>query len=260
MDLLDSCLSAALGKTVCPDNPQLELSPIGCYRYSVSPVSGCGWLRKQKGRSKGFLSSQASEGEKNTHNYPISSECLFRILWSISYSRTMDMLHWLMQHVRNFTQRIRRRYYKDLNVNKTARASTRPRLWRGVVDTVEIERTAHGQTQSSFFGRLPLEIRRMIYLKVVRNAGFRQHIFFKDNAQLRHTPCLAPSLADLDKIDRKNRRDLYGPDNRWGMLHHNCLLVAECACSLSEPCQNCRGLMGGERAAIHPLLFSCKRM
>jgi hypothetical protein len=157
-----------------------------------------------------------------------------------------------MAHLLDFYRRIRRWSGKDKSYSR--------RRWPPAVDTVKLERTAHRQIESSFFGRLPLEVRQMIYLEVWRNAGLRQHIFLKDNELLRRTPCLAPSLAEIGEGGVRGKTLQQSPENRWGVLHRNCLKVAYCTCPLAEPCDRCQELIGGGRSAIHPMLLSCKRM
>ncbi|KAI0007689.1 hypothetical protein F4779DRAFT_642803 [Xylariaceae sp. FL0662B] len=63
-------------------------------------------------------------------------------------------------------------------------------------DMTEFRETANLQLGSIFFGRLPLEIREMIYAECWFVSGLKQHVFV-DNGRLRHSPCLlAPDEVD----------------------------------------------------------------
>ncbi|KAK7744305.1 hypothetical protein SLS62_010263 [Diatrype stigma] len=60
-------------------------------------------------------------------------------------------------------------------------------------DRDALRATADLQLGSSFFGRLPLEIREIIYSEFWIVSGLKQHIFRRDDGRLTHCPCL---LAD----------------------------------------------------------------
>ncbi|KAI1371443.1 hypothetical protein F4677DRAFT_435658 [Hypoxylon crocopeplum] len=63
-------------------------------------------------------------------------------------------------------------------------------------DPARLRETANLQLGSTLFGRLPLEIRDMIYAECWKASGLKQHVFIQDG-HLTHSPCVvAPNEVD----------------------------------------------------------------
>lgn len=67
------------------------------------------------------------------------------------------------------------------------------------ITTHELETTSHHQLQSTFFGKLPLEIRRQIYEELWLSSGLNQHIYQK-RGRFSHCPC----VTDHDAADERD--------------------------------------------------------
>ncbi|KAI1255563.1 hypothetical protein MGN70_002677 [Eutypa lata] len=84
--------------------------------------------------------------------------------------------------------------------------------------------TADLQLSSFFFGRLPLEVREMIYTEFWIVSGVQQHVFSRDG-HLTHCPCLLVDNRDNERNDeftevwQKRRRSRTGSmvvdDDKW---------------------------------------------
>jgi hypothetical protein len=117
---------------------------------------------------------------------------------------------WALQHVRRSLRKISGMRLVDEEDNHTAPHSPRPNLLDGVIPEAsgsqevprisreQMEATANPQAASSFFTKLPPEIRRLIYESIWRDylgPAMRVHIHSaSDTKHLQHTRC----TADLD--------------------------------------------------------------
>ncbi|KAI1267050.1 hypothetical protein F5Y18DRAFT_355059 [Xylariaceae sp. FL1019] len=93
-------------------------------------------------------------------------------------------------------------------------------------DVASFRRTAEDQRRSTFFGRLPLEIREMIYDECFVASGPKQHVFLSpSDGRLTHSPCLLePGDQDArnDEIQRLMSRQ---GQNRRGSRSRSSLIV-----------------------------------
>ena len=72
------------------------------------------------------------------------------------------------------------------------------------------------QAQSTFLGKLPLEIRILIYKQILLEFGHKQHISLDHDGLLSHTRCVG---LNTTYISRDLQR-YWGP---WGHNHNMCL-------------------------------------
>ncbi|KAI1092221.1 hypothetical protein F5B19DRAFT_492647 [Rostrohypoxylon terebratum] len=84
-----------------------------------------------------------------------------------------------------------------MSLNKTITPATAP-------NTAYMRETANPQLSSTLFGRLPLEIRDMIYVECWRASGLRQHVFLRDG-RLTHWPCTLVSDERDERLEELHR-------------------------------------------------------
>ncbi|KAI1206048.1 uncharacterized protein F4807DRAFT_243709 [Annulohypoxylon truncatum] len=141
-------------------------------------------------------------------------------------------------------------------------------------DTARIRETADRQLGSILFGRLPLEIRDIIYAECWKASGLEQHVFIRDG-RLTHWPCtLASDEVDerLEELQRMLEAQEFQPRSRTRSL----VLDDKWARRFSSPWHNhwrCEEEMdeaianeGGHcysprssRTLFLPILLACKR-
>ena len=130
-------------------------------------------------------------------------------------------------------------------------------------DRAAFQATAHLQLSSSFFGKLPLEIRDIIYSEVWAASGLRQHVFSRDD-RLVHCPCLLASGKDDKKDDefeevwqnrRRSRTGSIVVDEKWASRFSSSWndhwICEEEMLSNAKP---------KPHALFLPALLTCKRM
>ncbi|KAI0110678.1 hypothetical protein F4776DRAFT_667551 [Hypoxylon sp. NC0597] len=71
-------------------------------------------------------------------------------------------------------------------------------------NTERMRETANAQLDSTFFGKLPLEIRDMIYAECWKASGLKQHIFIRGGS-LTHWPCTLPSHEPDERLEELQR-------------------------------------------------------
>ncbi|KAI8626555.1 hypothetical protein F5Y19DRAFT_220079 [Xylariaceae sp. FL1651] len=104
---------------------------------------------------------------------------------------------------------------------RTAHGSASP-------DVAHFRETANLQLGSTFFGRLPLEIREMIYAECWVASGSQQHVFLsRQDGRLTHSPCvLTPGEADERNSEIQRLMSRQG-QNRRGLQSRSSLVVDE---------------------------------
>lgn len=89
-------------------------------------------------------------------------------------------------------------------------------------DGAALRATANLQLGSSFFGRLPLEIREMIYSEFWIVSGLKQHIFRHEDGRLTHCPCLLVDGKGDDGGDSDAADDEGKENNDFAEVWQNC--------------------------------------
>ncbi|KAI3319464.1 hypothetical protein HD806DRAFT_260264 [Xylariaceae sp. AK1471] len=95
-------------------------------------------------------------------------------------------------------------------------------------DVAQLRTTANLQLGSTFFGRLPSEIREMIYAECWLVSGLQQHVFLsRHDRQLTHSPCiLMPGQTD-ERNDEIQRLMCCQGQNRRGSRSRSSFVVDE---------------------------------
>jgi hypothetical protein len=128
------------------------------------------------------------------------------------------------------------------------------------IPTHHLDTTSHHQLQSTFFGKLPLEIRRQIYQELWASSGLDQHIYQK-GGRFSHCPC----TIDHDEPDERDElvelyrleKDITDCDSFKNSALHQ---------KLSSPWTKhwkCEEHLSQNGAPLNPFLLSlvsCKRM
>ncbi|KAI0892048.1 hypothetical protein F4806DRAFT_500417 [Annulohypoxylon nitens] len=136
-------------------------------------------------------------------------------------------------------------------------------------NTAYMRETANPQLGSTLFGRLPLEIRDMIYAECWKASGLRQHVFLRDG-RLTHWPCTLASdetderLEELQRMievqgtqprSRTRSLVLHGKwARRFSSPWHN---HWQCEEEMEESMANNEGTHS--RTLFLPILLTCKR-
>ena len=132
-----------------------------------------------------------------------------------------------------------------------------------MLPTPDFQATTCLQLVSPFFGRIPLEIRDMIYSELWTTSGPRQHVFSR-NGRLAHCPCLLTEGKDDKKDDefeevwqnrRRSRTGSIMVDEKWASRFSsswNDHWICE-----EEMLSDAKR---GSRAPFLPALLTCKRM
>ncbi|KAI2633557.1 hypothetical protein GGS26DRAFT_51116 [Hypomontagnella submonticulosa] len=82
-------------------------------------------------------------------------------------------------------------------------------------NVARLRETAHRQFRSVLFGRLPREIREMIYIECWKASGIKQHVFIR-NGRLTHSPCLLASDETDERLEELQRvLHKQGSPQRW---------------------------------------------
>ncbi|KAI0150750.1 hypothetical protein GGR57DRAFT_182085 [Xylariaceae sp. FL1272] len=93
-------------------------------------------------------------------------------------------------------------------------------------DVASFQRTAKVQLGSTFFSRLPLEIREMIYAECCVASGPKQHVFLSPHdGRLTHSPCLLEPGDHDERNDEIQRLMSRQGQNRRGSRCRSSLVV-----------------------------------
>jgi len=128
------------------------------------------------------------------------------------------------------------------------------------IPTQDLESSSHHQLDSTFFGKLPLEIRRQIYQELWLSSGLSQHVYER-NGRISHCPCVidhdaADERDDLVEMHRL-QKELTNTDSFTDTALHQ---------QLSSPWTKhwkCEEQLNQHGAPPNPFmlsLLSCKRM
>ncbi|KAI0394138.1 hypothetical protein F5Y17DRAFT_271356 [Xylariaceae sp. FL0594] len=146
-------------------------------------------------------------------------------------------------------------------------------------DMTHLQSTADSQHQSTLFGRLPLEIREMIYTECWAASGLRHHVYLSPNgAGLAHSPCLLkPGQADERNAELQRLMSCQGQNRRGSRSRSSLVVDRQWASRFSSPwhehwpCEEemLRRSADGRaseddahqthRTLFLPILLSCKR-
>ncbi|KAI2468490.1 hypothetical protein F4781DRAFT_266692 [Annulohypoxylon bovei var. microspora] len=143
-------------------------------------------------------------------------------------------------------------------------------------DTAHMRETANAQLGSTFFGRLPLEIRDMIYAECWKASGLKQHVFIH-GGRLTHWPCTLASdevderleelhrMFEVQENQQRSRTRSLILDDKWARRFsspwHN---HWRCEEEMDETVVNDEGTHHGHtlrsnRTLFLPILLTCKR-
>ncbi|OTB03876.1 hypothetical protein M426DRAFT_12169 [Hypoxylon sp. CI-4A] len=139
-------------------------------------------------------------------------------------------------------------------------------------DPRRMRQTADAQMQSDFFGRLPLEIRDMIYAACWEASGPRQHVFLRQGL-LAHSPCALAADGETDARLEELRRMFYAQESPRRARTRSFALDEVWAARFASPWLEhwrCEEVMKGVtvdddggacsgRTLFLPVLLACKR-
>ncbi len=120
----------------------------------------------------------------------------------------------------------------------------------------EISRTADAQLSSTFFGKLPAELRIMIYIEFWRLSGLHQHVGIREyvgnDRAPSHMPCTVGAEYNDVRIEHFQRADPAEADMWWRRLKSGWAVHWECE-ELAES-------GGVEWSPFLSVLLACKRL
>jgi len=144
-------------------------------------------------------------------------------------------------------------------------------------NVAHLQLMADPQRESTFFSRLPLEIREIIYMKCWLVSGFRHHVFLsRRGGSLAHSPCvLKPGQSDERNAELQRLMSCQGQNRRGSRSRSSLVVDKQWASRFSSPWHEhwpCEEEMlrsdesapnndvhGARRTLFLPILLMCKR-